>query len=134
MGYIRHHCMIVHTHGAELAQQARKAFREFASGAGFLLVNGDDARGLVQGPFLSPVNAVYTLFIQPDGSKEGWADSDRGDAFRDKCKEWMKSQMWEDGSGPFQWVEVISHDEAHYACIPDSSERHAEALAVSNAA
>ncbi len=32
------------------------------------------------------INGYVTFFIAPDGSKEGWADSDRGDALRDEFK------------------------------------------------
>lgn len=49
------------------------------------------------------VNGYRTLVLLPDGSKEGWPDSEEGDALRDEFIDWLRvrrSMVWWD------WVEV----------------------------
>lgn len=38
----------------------------------------------------SPMNGFWSFLIVPDGSKEGWADSDTGEIARAKWIEWAK--------------------------------------------
>lgn len=51
-----------------------------------------------------------SFFIPPDGSKEGWEDSNIGDERREEFKTWLDSTRYEDNSSPLQWVEVQFHD------------------------
>jgi len=46
------------------------------------------------------VNGERSFFIPPDGSKEGWGESDAGDKRRDAFAEWLKTK------GRVHWVEV----------------------------
>lgn len=39
----------------------------------------------------SPVNGYQSFLIAPDGSKEGWADSDKGEAAREAWTMWARS-------------------------------------------
>ncbi len=52
------------------------------------------------------VNGQHSFFVAPDGSKEGWEDSDEGDALRDRIVERLAVDGYEDGSSPWSWVEV----------------------------
>ncbi len=54
----------------------------------------------------TPTNAYHTFFFAPDGSKEGWPDSNFGDNFRDMVIEYLESKKYEDGSSCWRWVEV----------------------------
>jgi hypothetical protein len=54
----------------------------------------------VQGPV---INGYRTLFIGPDGSKEGWKDSDEGDRRREKFLQALKSDEYRLD----EWLEVV---------------------------
>ena len=54
----------------------------------------------------SLVNGHETFVVLPDGSKEGWDESDKGDALRQRFIERLKVDEYEDGSSPWSWVEV----------------------------
>lgn len=60
----------------------------------------------VAGPSAEAINGYRTVVVCPDGSKEGWDDSDNGDAHREKIKSWLNTQRHEDGSSWLEWVEV----------------------------
>lgn len=54
----------------------------------------------------SIVNSKETLFMGPDGSKKGWETAEQGEALRDKLIALLETFNYEDGSSPFDWVEV----------------------------
>lgn len=54
----------------------------------------------------SLANRKKTLFLAPDGSKKGWSYAEQGEALRNKLIELLSSFDYEDGSNPFDWVEV----------------------------
>lgn len=52
---------------------------------------------------VTKINAYYTIIIPPDGSKEGWEESDAGDARRD----WLLKIIAEsEHAGRWDWIEV----------------------------
>jgi hypothetical protein len=51
------------------------------------------------------VNGWCTFVVFPDGSKEGWPESDEGDRQRAKFREWLHAE------GCCRWVEVSYGDE-----------------------
>ncbi len=62
-------------------------------------------------PWVSPlspevVNGYRSFFIPPDGSKEGWTASDKGDSRRQGFIDWMNAQAYDDGASGLSWVEV----------------------------
>jgi len=59
----------------------------------------------------SPVNSWYSFFIGPDGSKEGWKESDTGDESRRVFKDWLQTKYFSDNSTSLKWVEVQYGDE-----------------------
>jgi len=56
---------------------------------------------LVVGPIIAPVNCCVWWVLLPDGSKEGWADSDKGDEIR--------QQFIEIANGRKRWPSVQLH-------------------------
>jgi len=52
------------------------------------------------------VNRNQSFALLPDGSKEGWSESDAGDALRDRVVARLEEDNYEDGSSPWDWVEV----------------------------
>lgn len=108
MGYTRHHAVIVTTHSALGAELAHAKARELFPYCGRVLV--------------SPVNGWHTVLIPTDGSKEGWPESDAGDAARAAFKAWLDEQRYSDRSSPFRWIEVQYGDDEGENAILDSEE------------
>lgn len=51
-------------------------------------------------------NGKMTVVLGPDGSKKGWPTSNKGFELRDKFVAKLISFNYEDGSNPFEWIEV----------------------------
>lgn len=63
----------------------------------------------IVGPLM---NGSLSFLVVPDGSKEGWVDSDAGDEARDRFVRWLDKVNGEHG-GWFEWVEVwFGNDDA----------------------
>lgn len=62
-------------------------------------------RHLLVGPVQSVVNDYISYAFLPDGSGEGWTDSDDGDKYRDEFAD-LFDQQYDDGSSPFSVVWV----------------------------
>lgn len=69
------------------------------------------------GPVLSPINGdTRTLLIAPDGSWDGWAESDEYDRRRDRFIAWLRShRLGGEAEGDyegnrFSWLEVAWGD------------------------
>lgn len=92
MSSVIHHAIIVTSWDDMLLSE----FAGIASGAG----------AIVLGPSAEAVNGYRTVVVCPDGSKEGWDDSDKGDNTRTQLKAWANGQRYEDGSSKLEWVEV----------------------------
>ena len=103
MGYMRHHAIIVSSWNDKLVKKARRAAKEIF-------------------PYVSPVsqeavNGYRSFFVPPDGSKEGWEESQLGDRQRAMFIEWLDTQRYEDGSTCLNWVEVQYGDDEYQTCI-----------------
>ena len=106
MGYMRHHAIVVTSWSDKHIQAAHKAAKEIYSnwsknilfGA---IVGGFD--GLVSPIMCSPINSYMTFIVAPDGSKEGWDDSDEGNFKRDELIEWLEGAERKDN---FDWAEI----------------------------
>lgn len=57
---------------------------------------------------LSPevTNGYRSFAVFPDGSKEGWGQSEDGDANRNAFITWLYEQEYDDHSSPLKWVEI----------------------------
>ena len=51
-------------------------------------------------------NHAMTVVLTPDGSKENWPDSDRGDTLRDDFIAKLNEQAYDDGSNHWDWIAV----------------------------
>lgn len=98
----RHHAILVTSwDGPALALARQHAIDTAPTSMG-----GEPFARLVSDVALGVINAVSTFLIAPDGSYEGWEDSDIGDQWRDQIVVWLEAQAYEDGSNRFVWVEV----------------------------
>jgi hypothetical protein len=52
------------------------------------------------------MNSTRSFLVAPDGSKEGWEESDKGDQRREEFVEWLRGQAYNDGSNPLAWIEL----------------------------
>lgn len=94
MGTIQHHSIVVTTFDIEKLRKARKeAVRIFS-------------RRYVSTIQETITNQYITFFIGPDGSKEGWAESGKGDERRAEFFAYLKAFDYEDSANPFDAVEV----------------------------
>ena len=97
MGYILHHAVIVSSWDEKkLADAHAKALAIF------------DATGAARVTSIAPtvVNGGGSFMVAPDGSKEGWTASQKGDEARTAFLEWINAQRYGDGSSSFSWAEV----------------------------
>jgi len=112
MGYMSHHAIVVTCLDQYRLVEARKRIIEEAGKIGRLYSNPQSTRNLVSKIVMSVSNGYGSFFIAPDGSKDGWSTSDDGDSIRDKAIKILDSYKHDDGSSPFDWVEVQYGDEA----------------------
>lgn len=111
MGYERNHAIIVSSHfEKDITEALAKAEEIFAirpwpmHGRPLMMVSP-----ILQGV----VNMCFTFLVGPDGSKEGWAESDEGDKRRAEFIEWLETKRYDDGSTSLAYVEVQFADEMH---------------------
>lgn len=98
MGYMKHNAIVVTSYDDKLIEEARREAERCMP-------------GLVSPLVESITNGYTSFFVAPDGSKEGWAESDNGDIRRDKFTEWLASKAFKDGSTPLEWCEVFYGDD-----------------------
>ena len=92
MGYIRHHAILATCWDGSDALKL-KSFCEHVVGA-------------EQVGFIGPaINGYCTVVVGPDGSKEGWPESEHGDSARKKIVDYLTAS-------DFAWVEVQYGDES----------------------
>lgn len=92
MGYMMHHAIVVTSWNKPLMVSAHETARTIFQNVSELVP--------------SAVNVYWTFLVPPDGSKEYWDDSNRGDEARERFIEWMDAQRYADGSSALHWVEV----------------------------
>lgn len=110
MGYMCHHTIVVTSWHEESIDEAHtKAEKIF----------GESVSKIVEGC----INSQYSFFIAPDGSKEGWPESDEGDERRESFIAWMTSH-----TGPLyvDWVELQFGDDYHHTYILRDSDHWPE--------
>lgn len=103
MGYMRHNAIIVTSWNDKLIGEAIAKAKEIGL--------------IVLGPANSVVNSYQTILIAPDGSKEGWTESNTGDRQREQFRDWLNAQRYEDGSTALEWVEVAYGSDDHESAI-----------------
>jgi hypothetical protein len=83
----------------------------------------EEMRPLVVGPIRAPFNSYVTYVFAPDGSKEGWGPSDRGDECREQFKDLFRG-TYDDGSSPMDWVAIRFGGDFAKEGNPEISEFH----------
>jgi hypothetical protein len=92
MGYVINHVIVITSWDDSVVNKAV----EKAKSLGMSVI----------GPGKHKVNSGASAMICPDGSKEGWVDSDVGDKQRSDFTEWARDQCYSDGSTCLSWAEV----------------------------
>jgi len=93
MGYISHHSILVTSFCHEAIGKAHNKANKIMP-------------DLVSKIIKSRINEYYSFCIFPDGSKEGWNDSDIGNNQRDIFINWINKQRYEDNSSIYDWIEI----------------------------
>lgn len=107
MGYIRRNAIVVtswHSGAAKAAAQ-----------------QACDIGMMVLGPSDKAVNGYSSMLVCPDGSKEGWIESNTGDKQRKEFREWLETQRFEDRSSNLEWVEISYGSDDREATIVASA-------------
>ncbi len=112
MGYDKHVAIIVTTHDKEKCIEAWDIAKSIFN------------ENQVSNRQSAPINSWHTFFIGPDGSKEGWAESDVGDKQRSTFKDWLNDKAFDDGSNIYYWAEVLYEDDFDQERITDSSKKN----------
>lgn len=81
MGYIRHNAIIC----TGEAERLKRAFIKAAEIFGNSCVN-------LTSPSPAGMNGTCSFLVAPDGSKEGWTDSDEGDRLRELFVAWLAEE------------------------------------------
>lgn len=101
MGYMRHHAIIATSWDEKHLLPAHVKARDLFEGT----------KAYVSEITPPAQNGYVSFFVAPDGSKEGWADSDIAEAARDAFVFWLEQQRYEDHSSWLDWVEVQFGDD-----------------------
>ena len=119
MGYMRHHAIIVTNFTEKGIEKAhKKALQVFS-----MEDSMSKMAPRVSEVIASPINGYWSFLIAPDGSKEGWADSDKGDAQREKFIAWMREERLKDREY-YAWLSVQYGDDEGETKIEDDSDTH----------
>lgn len=113
MGYMRHHAIIVTSFMPERTQAAHDKAVEL----------GMAVTSIVSGS----INGYTSFLIAPDGSKEGWDGSTKGDQQRAAMVEYLDAQRHDDDSSSIDWVEVQFGDDDMDTCIIRDNDEHRRA-------
>lgn len=95
MGVVNHNAMVITTWSDDRASELQAWIDQLSERDQELIIRAG-----------SWVNGLHTFFVAPDGSKEGWDDSDKGDRLRGRIVERLAVDDYGDGSSPWSWVEV----------------------------
>lgn len=98
MGYIRHHAIIISGRDDKKLKAFHKKAKEIFE---------KQVTNIVK----SPVNTSLTFLIGPDGSKEGWDESDLGDKKRAEFIDLIDDSAYNDGSNSIRYCEVFYGDD-----------------------
>lgn len=105
MGYVRHHAIVV----TGLRSQDIAAAREKAMDLGMA----------VSAPVGPTTNGTLSFLIAPDGSKEGWSESNDGNGRREAFKAWCRAHA----DCYIHWAEVQYGDDDGVSLLVDHSDQ-----------
>lgn len=104
MGYVRHNAIIA----TGWQSEAVDALVAYATSLGAEAIRGSEQ-----------INGYITVCITPDGSKEGWSNSDDGDDRRSKIREWLLGA--DSRKQYFEWCEVAYGSDDAEASVVESA-------------
>jgi len=102
MGYTRHNAIIVTAAGYALDGQFGITAPDIDS---FRQSLPEKWQRLIIGPVQSIINDYRSFVFLPDGSKEGWEDSELGDKYRERFLD-LFSFAYDNGSSPYDVLVV----------------------------
>jgi len=108
MGYMRHHALVIT--GSDYPE-SKKIIRKVHRMSKDRAIDYVGTSKIVSPLMYSPLNGYLSFFIAPDGSKEGWQESELGDSMRDSIIDFIDSFTYEDGSLCINYTEVFYGDE-----------------------
>lgn len=104
MSYTRHHAIIVTSWNEKSIRKAHEAASKIFPHVSEIVESG--------------MNGYSSFFVPPDGSKEGWRDSDIGNDQREIFKKWLKSnERYKDGSSSLSAIEVCYPEDDDSASV-----------------
>lgn len=98
MGVVNHNAIIATTWSDKHAASFQEWVNELSELTQLLILRGE-----------SWANGYHTFVVLPDGSQEGWPESDSGDSLRNAVADRLKQDNYheeEDDSSPWDWIEV----------------------------
>ena len=104
MGHIKHHGIAVTSSINELIKEAHTKAKSIFNERVSNLLN-------------SETNDYKSFFIAPDGSKEGWDESNKGNEQRAAFVKWVNSKKYEDGSNSISFCEFFYGEDNGYCEI-----------------
>jgi len=106
MGYMcHHHIVVISFHEKDIKKAHARA--------------KDKCGDVVTEILMTPINGYRFFMVGPDGSKEGWSASDKGDKSRENFVDWLNNQAYKDGSNSFSWIYVKHAGEDHEVDPPE---------------
>lgn len=106
MGYIKHNAIVV-TGASYDSIRFHKAYDKARELFGYESVS-DTVK--------STLNGYISFLVAPDGSKEGWPESNEYDDKRKQLADYIDSLAYDDGSNSIDFVDV-GYDEDHEASV-----------------
>lgn len=110
MGYMRHHAILVTTWDEKRMAEAHEMAQSIFGGSA-------PVTEVVDGR----VNGYKSFAILPDGSKEGWDESNKGDEAREDFLRYLQREHSGDDEGSpwcyFDWVELQFGDDEGYNMV-----------------
>jgi hypothetical protein len=111
MGYVKHHAIVVTSWNEEAIKEAHKIATK--------ICEQELGRSLVSTLVEGVVNTQFSFLLAPDGSKEMWSDSDKGDVARHKFIKWINEQAFGDGSNRLSYAELFFGEDNGLSEITD---------------
>lgn len=96
MGYYKHHAILVTGETRYMVQAHEEVLRLYNR---VMHLESVAPVNMISDRYKSPVGDFESFAIFPDGSKEGWDDSDHGDEFRKQVVDALRSML-------VDWIEV----------------------------